>query len=91
MSQAAPQEDSALIGTPNPAASMSQTHKGYKTPCECGKSMCLLPFPFFHCPKGHHTYKLRTRGWPVKCGRCGYDIEGWRARNAIPDIIPALP
>ncbi len=84
------QEDSPLIGSPNPAASYPQNHKGFRTPCECGKSMCLLQLPFFHCPKCHETYTLRQRSYPVRCGRCGFNVSAWRARNNIPSITPAF-
>jgi DNA-directed RNA polymerase subunit RPC12/RpoP len=84
------QEDSPLVGLPNPAATTAKKHKAHTTPCECGKSMCLLNPPLFHCPKCHETYMLRQRGYPVRCGRCGYNITLWRARNGISDVTPAF-
>ena len=52
--------------------------------------MCLLQLPFFHCPKCHETYTLRQRSYPVRCGRCGFNVSAWRARNNIPSITPAF-
>ena len=55
-----------------------------ETMCCCGRSRVLLPFPWIHCPKCHHTQASRTRHWSLKCARCGYSFWPLLKRLGMP-------
>jgi len=63
-----------------------------RTRCRCTKSVILPSHPTIHCPKCHRTYTARRLSYPTYCPRpCGFNMKKWRARNGIPEIVPALP
>lgn len=58
----------------------------YGTACACGKSMCMVQMPYFHCPCCHDTYRLHKLSHPSRCAHCGFNVLQWMRRNAIPRI-----
>lgn len=58
------------------------------TPCACGKSMCMVQMPYFHCPACHDTYRLRSLTQPSRCAHCGFNVLQWMRRNNIPRVTP---
>jgi predicted Zn-ribbon and HTH transcriptional regulator len=58
------------------------------TLCTCKRAMFVMQMPYVHCPSCHATYRSKRLTYPVRCGRCQFNLFAWRLRNCIPEITP---
>jgi hypothetical protein len=56
------------------------------TLCVCKKAPCLMQMPYVHCPSCHQTYRSKKLTYPVRCGRCQFNLLLWRMRNMIKEL-----
>jgi endogenous inhibitor of DNA gyrase (YacG/DUF329 family) len=48
--------------------------------------MYLMQMPYVHCPSCHATYRAKRLTYPVRCGRCQFNLFAWRLRNCIAEV-----